>query len=147
LTEDFHLDAVSFQDTEDGFRPDVRPLVGREIGHFPAGPSGFCECFEDGAIVPGSCSETDVFRRDHPRFAQKGFSRCNKLPNIHWHDCTGRAYTVSMRILGLETSCDETAAAVVEGGTRVLSNVIATSVDSFSNTGGVIPEQAARHQE
>ncbi len=51
-----------------------------------------------------------------------------------------------MRILGIETSCDETAAAVVEDGRRVLSNVIATSRGSFERTGGVIPEEAARRQ-
>lgn len=49
-----------------------------------------------------------------------------------------------MKILGIETSCDETAAAVVENGTKVLSNVIATSVDMHAQTGGVVPEVAAR---
>ncbi|MBN2087226.1 tRNA (adenosine(37)-N6)-threonylcarbamoyltransferase complex transferase subunit TsaD [Candidatus Peregrinibacteria bacterium] len=49
-----------------------------------------------------------------------------------------------MKILGIETSCDETAAAVVENGTKVLSNVIASSVDMHSQTGGVVPEVAAR---
>jgi N6-L-threonylcarbamoyladenine synthase len=51
-----------------------------------------------------------------------------------------------MRILGIETSCDETAAAVVEGSGRVLSSVIATSKDAFERLGGVIPEEAARRQ-
>lgn len=49
-----------------------------------------------------------------------------------------------MKILGIETSCDETAAAVVEDGTNVLSNVIASSVDLHAKTGGVVPEVAAR---
>ena len=49
-----------------------------------------------------------------------------------------------MRILGIETSCDETAASVVEDGTKVLSNVIASSVDMHAETGGVVPEVAAR---
>ena len=49
-----------------------------------------------------------------------------------------------MKILGIETSCDETAAAVVEDGTKVLSNVIASSVDLHKETGGVVPEVAAR---
>lgn len=49
-----------------------------------------------------------------------------------------------MKILGIETSCDETAAAVVEDGVRVLSNVIATSLDLHAATGGVVPEVAAR---
>lgn len=49
-----------------------------------------------------------------------------------------------MRILGIETSCDETAAAVVEDGTRVLSNVIASQIPLHRKTGGVVPEVAAR---
>ena len=49
-----------------------------------------------------------------------------------------------MRILALETSCDETAAAVVENGWKVLSNVIASSLDLHQITGGVVPEVAAR---
>jgi N6-L-threonylcarbamoyladenine synthase len=49
-----------------------------------------------------------------------------------------------MKILAIETSCDETAAAVVENGTAVLSNVIASSVDLHGKTGGVVPEVAAR---
>src|SRR3989344_4012765 len=51
-----------------------------------------------------------------------------------------------MRILGIETSCDETAAAVVEDGVRILSNVIASAKDAFLWSGGVIPEEAARKQ-
>ena len=51
-----------------------------------------------------------------------------------------------MKILGFETSCDETAASVVENGTTVHSSIIATSKETFSASGGVIPEQAARMQ-
>lgn len=51
-----------------------------------------------------------------------------------------------MRILGIETSCDETSVSIVEDGVHVLCNVIATSRDSFSASGGVIPEDAARKQ-
>jgi N6-L-threonylcarbamoyladenine synthase len=49
-----------------------------------------------------------------------------------------------MRILGIETSCDETAAAVVEDGRRLLSNVVASSMDLHVRYGGVVPEVAAR---
>ncbi len=49
-----------------------------------------------------------------------------------------------MLILGLETSCDETAAAVVEDGRRVRSNVIASQIDIHREYGGVVPEVAAR---
>lgn len=49
-----------------------------------------------------------------------------------------------MKILGIETSCDETAAAVVEDGVRILSNVVVSQIDIFAEYGGVIPEVAAR---
>lgn len=49
-----------------------------------------------------------------------------------------------MIFLGIETSCDETAAAVVLDGCVVLSNVIASQVDLHRQTGGVVPEVAAR---
>lgn len=49
-----------------------------------------------------------------------------------------------MKILGIESSCDETAAAVVENGRKVLSNVIATSLDEHKLYGGVVPEIASR---
>jgi len=49
-----------------------------------------------------------------------------------------------MRILGIESSCDETAAAVVENGNYLLSNVIASSSDLHVAYGGVVPEIAAR---
>jgi N6-L-threonylcarbamoyladenine synthase len=48
-------------------------------------------------------------------------------------------------ILGLETSCDETAAAVVQNGRKVLSNVISSQIDIHQVYGGVVPEVAARH--
>lgn len=47
-------------------------------------------------------------------------------------------------ILGIETSCDETAVAVVEDGRRIHSNVIATQIDLHRQYGGVFPEVAAR---
>ncbi|MDO4611874.1 MAG: tRNA (adenosine(37)-N6)-threonylcarbamoyltransferase complex transferase subunit TsaD [Candidatus Saccharibacteria bacterium] len=49
-----------------------------------------------------------------------------------------------MKILGIETSCDETAAAVVEDGRKILSNVVVSQIDIFAEYGGVIPEVAAR---
>jgi N6-L-threonylcarbamoyladenine synthase len=49
-----------------------------------------------------------------------------------------------MRILGIESSCDETAASVVEDGRLLLSNVVASSMDLHAQYGGVIPEIAAR---
>jgi len=49
-----------------------------------------------------------------------------------------------MKILGIETSCDETAAAVVEDGTRILSSQIASQVEIHARYGGVVPEVASR---
>lgn len=49
-----------------------------------------------------------------------------------------------MKILGIESSCDETAASVVEDGRRLLSNVVNSQIDIHSVYGGVVPEVAAR---
>ena len=51
-----------------------------------------------------------------------------------------------MRILAIETSCDETAAAVVEDGVKILSNVVASSATMHEKYGGIVPEVAAREQ-
>ena len=47
-------------------------------------------------------------------------------------------------ILGIESSCDETAAAVVAGGGRILSSVVASQLDTHVKYGGVVPELASR---
>lgn len=49
-----------------------------------------------------------------------------------------------MNILGIETSCDETAAAIVQNGHRLRSNVVKSQIDIHSQYGGVVPEVAAR---
>lgn len=49
-----------------------------------------------------------------------------------------------MKVLGIESSCDETAAAVIEDGNKLLSNVVASSIDLHKEYGGVVPEIAAR---
>lgn len=49
-----------------------------------------------------------------------------------------------MKILGIESSCDETAASVVEDGRRLLSNVVNSQIDIHAAYGGVVPEVAAR---
>lgn len=48
-------------------------------------------------------------------------------------------------ILGIESSCDETAAAVVRGGRKILSSVVASQIESHKRFGGVVPEIASRH--
>ncbi|HZD93284.1 MAG TPA: tRNA (adenosine(37)-N6)-threonylcarbamoyltransferase complex transferase subunit TsaD, partial [Candidatus Sulfotelmatobacter sp.] len=47
-------------------------------------------------------------------------------------------------ILGIETSCDETAAAVVKDGERLLSNVVSSQIATHQPYGGVVPELASR---
>jgi N6-L-threonylcarbamoyladenine synthase len=49
-----------------------------------------------------------------------------------------------MRVLGIESSCDETAAAVVRDGRELLSNVVQSQIDLHTAFGGVVPEVAAR---
>jgi len=48
------------------------------------------------------------------------------------------------KILGIETSCDETAAAVVEDGSRIISDVVSSQIDIHARYGGVVPEVASR---
>ena len=48
-------------------------------------------------------------------------------------------------ILGIETSCDETAASVVKNGHEIISNVVASQIESHKRFGGVVPEIASRH--
>ena len=50
----------------------------------------------------------------------------------------------TIRLLGIETSCDETAAAVVEDGKKMLSNIVASQVDIHAQYGGIFPEIASR---
>jgi N6-L-threonylcarbamoyladenine synthase len=49
-----------------------------------------------------------------------------------------------VRVLGIETSCDETAAAVVEDGARVVASVVSSQIDVHARYGGVVPELAGR---
>ncbi len=57
---------------------------------------------------------------------------------------SGAAWSGTGLILGIESSCDETAAAVVRRGTEMLSNVVASQIELHSNYGGVVPELASR---
>jgi len=51
-----------------------------------------------------------------------------------------------MRILGIETTCDETGVAIVEDGRKIIANVVASSVEIHEKYGGIVPEVAAREQ-
>jgi len=48
-------------------------------------------------------------------------------------------------ILGIETSCDETAVAIVKNGNEIVTNVVASQIESHRRFGGVVPEIASRH--
>ena len=50
----------------------------------------------------------------------------------------------NMKILGIESSCDETSAAVVEDGVHILSNVVSSQIDIHARFGGIVPEVASR---
>ena len=50
-------------------------------------------------------------------------------------------------ILGIESSCDETAAAILEDGKRILSNVVASQVNVHKKYGGVVPNLASKDHE
>lgn len=52
---------------------------------------------------------------------------------------------MSITVLGIETSCDETSVAVVRNGNEILSNIVATQIESHKRFGGVVPEIASRH--
>lgn len=56
----------------------------------------------------------------------------------------GFCFGERMRLLALETSCDETAVAILEDGQRLLANVVSSQMDVHAKTGGVIPEVASR---
>ena len=59
-----------------------------------------------------------------------------------------RRFVETVHILGIETSCDETAAAVMRDGTEILSNVVSSQVALHEKYGGVVPELASRkHME
>ena len=57
---------------------------------------------------------------------------------------TSRPIDASTVVLAIETSCDETAAAVVMGGTDVVSSVVSSQIDLHARFGGVVPEIASR---
>ncbi|MGE6756317.1 tRNA (adenosine(37)-N6)-threonylcarbamoyltransferase complex transferase subunit TsaD [Rossellomorea sp. NPDC071047] len=48
-------------------------------------------------------------------------------------------------ILGIETSCDETAVAIVKNGTEIVANIVSSQIESHKRFGGVVPEIASRH--
>jgi len=70
--------------------------------------------------------------------------QCLRLPGEIFRIGTSTKLLYMTKILAIETSCDETAAAVVEDGRRVHSNVVATQIELHRRFGGVFPEVASR---
>ena len=75
---------------------------------------------------------------------RKTWLKPNQAPARNEVEGSAKAHNKKMRILGIDTSCDETAAAVVVDGREVLSNVVASQVETHQEYGGVVPELASR---
>ncbi len=86
-------------------------------------PGYYAESGEDALIMAGPVRRSVTPRTGHRRRAE------------------GAEDTI---ILAIETSCDESAASVIRGGSEVLSNVVASQIDFHSRFGGVVPEIASR---
>ncbi len=69
---------------------------------------------------------------------------CQSNPHCRTMELAARYSIMTTKILGIESSCDETAAAVVSDGLEVLSNVVASQIDIHQKYGGVVPELASR---
>ena len=66
------------------------------------------------------------------------------LPSVEPEEVLRTGWDEDSLVLGIETSCDETSAAVIRGGRHILSNVIASQNDLHGEYGGIVPEIAAR---
>jgi N6-L-threonylcarbamoyladenine synthase len=69
---------------------------------------------------------------------------CSLSSGLQASRCVAQNERMSVRILGIESSCDETAAAVVADGREILSSVVASQIDIHRKYGGVVPELASR---
>ncbi|MBC5585656.1 tRNA (adenosine(37)-N6)-threonylcarbamoyltransferase complex transferase subunit TsaD [Eggerthella sp. NSJ-70] len=63
---------------------------------------------------------------------------------LHVHDAMGEASAARPLILAIESSCDETAAAIVDGNGTLIADVVASQIDFHARFGGVVPEIASR---
>ena len=51
----------------------------------------------------------------------------------------------NLLVMGIESSCDETAVSIVKNGREIISNVVSSQIESHKRFGGVVPEIASRH--
>ncbi|PKQ30099.1 MAG: tRNA (adenosine(37)-N6)-threonylcarbamoyltransferase complex transferase subunit TsaD [Actinobacteria bacterium HGW-Actinobacteria-10] len=101
--------------------------VGVRPGYYSAGSEAAVIMWTDDLGSPGAAARLDIMHRA----ADAALARFGISPG-------------SEVVLAIETSCDETAAAVMRGGTELLANVVASQVDFHARFGGVVPEIASR---
>ena len=106
---------------------------------------------------PSRGNPQGLLRRDQ-RGRARDVGRRHRPSGLRSNGCCGSSRAFEVRrpstafareprrdlVLGIETSCDETAAAVVAGGTTVLSSVVSSQIDLHARFGGVVPELAGR---
>ncbi len=114
-------------------------LLYQRFGFRPVGvrPRYYSDNGEDALIMT---TESLRLRRDAPADGRDGPAvrapcRSTRTPAVT---------AVSIRLLAIESSCDETAVAVVEDGRRIHANVVASQTALHAQTGGIVPEVAAR---
>jgi len=101
--------------------------VGRRPGYYRETGEAAVIMWTDDLESPGAAARLEVLRREAARaLALHGMPRGAEI------------------VLAIETSCDETAAAVLRGGSELLSSIVASQVDFHSRFGGVVPEIASR---
>ncbi len=110
--------------------PILRPCSRGSLSNFGHSPGGHCYRRLAGreAVASGGAP---------PDF--------HETSNISMSDFAQLKGRTDFTVLGIESSCDETAAAVVYGGRRLLSNIIASQIDIHKRFGGVVPEIASRN--
>lgn len=97
-----------------------------------------------GCARPAALSQLRAPQRGHPGGVQT--SQVIRRTLLLAHPAIGPTLpkVINMRVLGIESSCDETAAAIVEDGRRILSSAVASQVAIHHPFGGVVPELASR---
>ncbi len=85
-----------------------------------------------------------LLRSRHHQHARSGAIRQRLLRNQLFRQLIIKVRDLQTLILGIESSCDETAAAVIEDGARIRSSVVASQLDVHGKYGGVVPELASR---
>jgi tRNA N6-adenosine threonylcarbamoyltransferase len=111
---------------------------------FLMGALGLCTL--TGVVMGSACRSSLRFSMAFSgRVSQQGTSSPGARVTINIEAATVQVLALmSIRILGIESSCDETAAAVVADGREILSSVVASQIDIHRKYGGVVPELASR---